>query len=216
LGDAFRRPSRRQELEPDDRSPSSTRDPYDRLRRVASRPPRSVEVDEVTEFEEYDEAIIGGYDAEEYDALPPVPREPRSRRRTIAAPAERRPSVPRTPATQQIGGLIAAAAPQTRLIVGVGGFALLSLVFMAATVAGRKSSLPDWIPIHLNAEGEPDLWGTAATLWRIPLMAAMLTIMSAAVGWYLWKRDPFASRFMLASTVLIHALCWVALINLVW
>ncbi|MCC6790309.1 MAG: hypothetical protein IT336_01420 [Thermomicrobiales bacterium] len=210
LGDAFRR---RNDAAPDDRSSSSTRDPYDRLRGVASRPQRPIDLD-ADEF--YDEPFEGRYDSEAYDALPPVPRDSRSRRRATPPAQERRPTVPRTPATQQIGGLISAAAPQTRLIAGVGGFALLSLVFMAATVAGRMSSVPDWIPIHLNAEGTPDLWGESSTLWRVPLMALMLTLMSAGTAWYLWKRDPFAARFMIGSTVLIHALSWVALINLVW
>jgi hypothetical protein len=213
LGDAFRRPNRSSDAAPDDRSPRSTRDPYDRLRGVASRPQRSVDLG----ADEYvDEPYDSGYDADPYGDPPPAPREQRSRRRSSAPPQERRPSPPRTPATQQIGGFIAAAAPQTRLVVGVGGFALLSTVFMAATVAGRMSSLPDWLPIHLNAEGEPDLWGSSSTLWRIPLMTAMLTLMSIGTAWYLWKRDPFAARFTFASTVLIHALSWVALINLVW
>jgi hypothetical protein len=185
------------------------------LRRVAARPQRPVTFDEQSEIED---PYLGNFEAEDFGASPAAPREQRSRRRmaTPAPAVERRPGPPRTPASQQIGGLIAAAGPQTRLVVGVGGFALLSLVFMAATIAGRMSSLPDWIPIHLNAEGQPDLWGTASTLWRIPLMVLMLTLMSAAVSWYLWKREPFAARFTLASTVLIHALSWIALVNLVW
>ena len=80
----------------------------------------------------------------------------------------------------------------------------------------RLDSLPDWIPIHLNAEGDPDLWGTSSTLWRIPLMAFVLTIMSLFVAWYLWRRDQFAARFTLLSTLLIHALSWIALVNFVW
>jgi hypothetical protein len=76
--------------------------------------------------------------------------------------------------------------------------------------------VPDWIPIHLNAEGEPDIWGTSTTLWRIPLLVLMLSIMSGAVALYLWKRDPFAARFTLVSTLLIHVLSWIALVNLAW
>jgi hypothetical protein len=94
--------------------------------------------------------------------------------------------------------------------------ALLSLVLMAASVAGRIGSLPDWVAIHVNAEGTPDRFGTPATLWRVPLMATMLTLMSAAVAFYLAKRDPFASRFALTSTLIIHALAWIALIHLLW
>src|SRR5688572_6350677 len=55
--DRFRR-ARRDELdEADDRSPISSRDPYDRLRRVGNRPPRRVEVDPYDEpdFADLDE-----------------------------------------------------------------------------------------------------------------------------------------------------------------
>jgi hypothetical protein len=211
LGDAFRRPNRRGETSPEDQSPTSVRDPYDRMRRVASKPQRQVRYGDEADF---DSTYLGAYGDDEYPDVPITPRQSRTRRRPIVA--DRRAGPPRTPATRQIGGLIAAAGPQTRLIVGVGGFVLLSLVFMAATVAGRMSSVPDWIPIHLNAEGEPDLWGTSSTLWRIPLMVLMLSIMSGAVALYLWKRDQFAARFTLASTLLIHMLSWIALVNLVW
>jgi len=102
------------------------------------------------------------------------------------------------------------------LAATVGGIVALSLVLMAATLLGRIDSLPNWIPIHLNAEGEPDLWGTSSTLWRIPLMMLMLTIMSLFAAWYLWKRDQFAARFTLLSTLMIHALGWIALVNFVW
>lgn len=212
LGDAFRRSERRSDATPDARSPSSTRDPYDRLRGVASRPARPIDVDLDPEFDEpYERSFID----EEFEDRPAPARET-SRRRSPAQQQERRPATPRTPATQQIGGLIAAAAPHTRLFAGIAGFALLSLILMIATLAGRMSSIPDWLPIHLNAEGQPDLWGSSSTLWRIPLMGGMLTLMSVGVAWYLWKRDPFAARFMFSSTVLVHALCWIALINLVW
>jgi hypothetical protein len=112
--------------------------------------------------------------------------------------------------------LISAAGPQSRILGAAAGFAIVSLVLMAATLLARVDSLPDWIPIHLNAEGEPDFWGTGSTLWRIPLMTFVLTVMSAAVTWYLWKRDPFAARFTIGSTVLINLLSWIALINFVW
>lgn len=212
LGDAFRRPGRRPEPEPDDRSFTSTRDPYDRLRRVASRPQRPVEFEDLGEL---DDQYID-YEADALDERLAVPQQRPPRRRAAASAFERRAGTPRPHAAQQIGGLIAAAGPQTRLVAGMLGFAALSLVLMGATVAGRMSSLPAWVPIHLNAEGDPDRWGTSSTLWRMPLMAIMLTLMSAAVAWYSWKRDPFAAHFTLATLVLIHALIWVGLINLAW
>lgn len=112
--------------------------------------------------------------------------------------------------------MIAAAAPQTRFLASVIGIDLLSVVLMAATVAGRTSSMPDWFPIHLNAEGDPDLWGTPGSLWRIPLMAVMFTLMACAFAWFTSRRDPFAARFAIGATILLQLLCWIALINLAW
>ncbi len=112
--------------------------------------------------------------------------------------------------------MIAAAAPQTRFVAAIAGISVVSIVFMAATVAGRRSSLPNWMSIHLNAEGKPDLWGSQDTLWRIPLMVVMLTIMSGAVAWYAGRSDSFATRFAVGSVVLIHALSWIALVSLAW
>jgi hypothetical protein len=206
LGDAFRPSARSRPMEEIDHSPAATRDPYDRLRRVASKPQRPISYDDELVFDEFSEP---GYGTPSYEEAPRV----RPRRKPTAPPQER---TYRPPATEQIGGMIAAAAPQTRFMAAIGGFSLISLVFMAATVAGRKSSLPDWMPIHLNAEGNPDLWGSPSTLWRIPLMVVMLSIMSGVVAWFVGKSDPFAARFTVGSLILIHALSWIALIGLAW
>lgn len=213
LGDAFRKTGRRPSSIDPSELPLDSNEPYDRLRKVASKPPRQVEFDNP----EYDD--FGGYE-EDFDRYEPAPREREKSRRTggrrSPAPPPRSTGSPRQPTGQQIGGLISSAAPQTRFMAAVAGIGLISLVFMAATVAGRMGSLPDWIPIHLNAEGTPDRWGTSSTLWRIPLMVVFVSLMSVAVAWAVGKRDAFAVRFTLGSTLLIHALCWIALVNLAW
>lgn len=206
LGDVFRKPSRGAQPSDTESSPGSTRDPYERLRRVAAKPPRPVS---------FEDDLDPAYDPGGYGDEVVEPRS-RSRRRTTAQYSDRAPAQYRPPATQQIGGMIAAAAPQTRFIASVIGIDLLSVVLMAATVAGRTSSMPDWFPIHLNAEGAPDLWGTPASLWRIPLMAVMLTLMACAFAWFTSRRDPFAARFAIGATILLQLLCWIALINLAW
>jgi len=116
----------------------------------------------------------------------------------------------------QVGGMLTAAGPQTRLIAFIGGIVMVSLVLMAATLLGRLSSLPEWIPIHFNAEGEPDRWGTNETLWRIPLMAFVFTVMCGLVAWYLRSRDAFGARFLVMSAVLIQVTSWIAVVNFVW
>lgn len=103
-----------------------------------------------------------------------------------------------------------------RPIVITAGIGLVSLVLMAATVAARQGQLVGWFPIHLNAAGTPDEWGSPSTLWRLPLMSLMVSLMAIALAWLLAKRDAFATQFILASTVLIQALCWIAVIHLAW
>lgn len=212
LGEAFRRPGRPNQASPGEIPGPAANDPYDRLRHVASKPARPVEFDEEPFGDErYDDS------RDRREAVPPIgDQRRRSAGRRSSTSSGRTGHAQRTPPAQQLGGIISAAAPQTRFIAAVLGIGLISLVFMAATVAGRMSSLPDWLPIHLNAEGTPDRWGTSSTLWRIPLMVLFLSLMSAAVAWAVGKRDPFAVKFTLASTLLVHALCWIALVNLAW
>jgi hypothetical protein len=108
-----------------------------------------------------------------------------------------------------------AVAQDRAVLVAIGG-SIFSLLLMVATVSGRSGSLPTWIPIHLDAAGNVDRWGTASTVWRLPLMTAMLTIASFAGALFVARRDPFASRFLLVSALLIHALAWIGLIRILW
>jgi hypothetical protein len=93
---------------------------------------------------------------------------------------------------------------------------LLSLVLMAATIAAGAGDLPDWFPIHLDASGDPDLWGTSDALWRIPFGVLIALVMSLVIAAFLWKRDRFAARTAIAGTALVQVLAWVALLDFVW
>jgi hypothetical protein len=214
LGDAFKRTTLRDD-DIDDRSPDSTRDPYDRLRRVPARPQKPVDFGNEHDTEQG----YFGDDDERYAPYPPVPRdEPNRGRRRVSTTPERRSTVStiRQHRGEQLGGLVAGVSPHVRDLAGIVGVNLASLFLMVLLVAFRLGSLAPWIPIHLNAEGTPDLWGSRTTLWRIPLMAGMITVMAAALGWFMAKRDPFASRFVLLAAMLVQTLCWIGLLHLLW
>ena len=174
-------------------------DPYDRLRVQSARQRRAAPIDE-----------FGVDDWSEQHAPAPAryPGGAQSRpRRTEPAAKSKAPN---------FGAAIQFANQFERPVVITLGIGLVSLVLMAATIAARQSQLADWMPIHLNAAGAPDHWGSPSTLWRLPLMVVMVTLMSAVLAWFAAKRDAFAVQFVLASTLLIQALCWVALVNLAW
>ncbi len=132
---------------------------------------------------------------------------PRPRR---AAPVRARPQL-------QIPAAVAAiAATQDRVILGAVGASLFSLLMMTATVASRADALPDWVVLHLDAAGNPDHWGTTSTVWRLPLMTAMVTLGSLIGALFIGRRDPFAARFLAVSVLLIHLLAWIGLVRILW
>jgi hypothetical protein len=199
----------------DDRSSAAAKDPYERLRRVAANPRRAVEFDDE---DRPDGPLIDAGD-ETYGRLPPVPRDEtgRGRRRPTNVPADRRQTaVPRSNRGEQLETLLATVSPQVRELVPLAALCLGSLVLLVVVTALRMGSVAPWLPIHLNAEGAPDLWGSRSSLWQIPLMAGMVTIMAGALAWYMSRRDPFIAKFAFLSALLIQALCWISLAHLLW
>jgi hypothetical protein len=112
--------------------------------------------------------------------------------------------------------LAAALAAQDRGALYLIAASVVSIFFMSVMLATRIGDLPEVIPIHLDAAGSPDLWGTASTLWRIVLAAVMITVINAIAAWFLSARDPFIGRFLVGSSLLAQVLAWIALFLLLW
>ncbi|MER3437152.1 MAG: hypothetical protein C4346_05915 [Chloroflexota bacterium] len=146
----------------------------------------------------------------------PHPPVPYYRSRRGASTARRRARSQSGQTLRVPAALSAVLLAQDRLVLGVLGGSTLSLLVMALVISLRNNALPAWIAIHINAAGNPDRWGTPATVWRVPLMAAMLTVMNLIAGTFLARWDRFAARFLLGSSILIHVLAWMALIGLLW
>ena len=201
--DRFRRQSRLREDDPDPRSYRSTRDPYDRLRRVGNRPPRRIETeyDQDFDFDQYDDDSAG--------------LEPAASRRT------RRPLSSRGPRADQqrlreFGSIIANPSPELRPLMMGAVIALGSLVLLSILILVRSDSAGTWIPLHLDAEGTPVSYGNEAALWRLPFFALVATVMAFGLGWWLRAREAYVVQFLVIGALLIHSLIWVGIINLLW
>lgn len=208
LRDSLRGGARRSASE---RSTGRSNDAAGRARRRAGYPPESRWTGRSAAWDEPDEdEFLADADAPPY---PPVPRHRPGRSGTKG----RRSASTRTgPALRVPAAVGAVLLSQDRLVAGVLGGSALSLLLMAMIISLRNDTLPAWIAIHINAAGNPDRWGTPATVWRVPLMAAMLTIMNLIAGSFLARWDRFAAQFLLGSSILIHVLAWMALIGLLW
>jgi len=101
-------------------------------------------------------------------------------------------------------------------IAGIVGAAVVSLLFMIGVVWYGMGDLADVIPWHLNASGDVDRWVSSSALWRIPFGSFMALAIGSVLGFFLWKRDRFAARFIISSMCVIQVLAWVAVIDQLW
>lgn len=62
-------------------------------------------------------------------------------------------------------------SPLDRTLEGLGAAAALLLLVLPAAYYG---DLPEQIPTHFNTLGEPDGYGTRATIWLLPLIGIIL------------------------------------------
>lgn len=147
-----------------------------------------------------DPALDAGWDEAGYYEEEQAPRR-RSRQRSRAARPNvsiSRPAISDTP----IAGIVAAA--------------VISLLVMIGAVWYGMGDLASVIPWHLNASGDVDRWVSDSTLWRIPFGSFMALAIGLVVGFFLWKRDRFAARFIIASMCVVQVLAWVAVIDQLW
>jgi hypothetical protein len=140
-----------------------------------------------------------------------------ARRRPGASRARTRPrSSPRPPSITFPPAIGAAIAAQDRSVLGLLGVCIGGILIMTLVVAARIGNLPDVVPIHLDASGTPNLWGTSSTIWRVPLAVTMITLINTVTAWYISARDPFAARFLVGSAILAQVIAWIALFLLLW
>lgn len=96
------------------------------------------------------------------------------------------------------------------------GAALFSLLLMWITMANRFDSLPAVMELRYGPEGVPSLVTGPRALFRLPLLATIVTIMNVIVAWSISAGDRFAGRLIMAAAGLVHVLIWIAIAALVW
>ena len=147
-----------------------------------------------------DPALDAGWaEAPGYENVP----APRHRSRQGSRPARPSVTVPRP-------------AISDTPIATVVGAAILSLLVMAGVIWYSLGDVAPIIPWHLDAAGNVDRWASNGALWRIPFGSFMALAIGLVLGWFLWKRDRFAARFLIVSMCLVQVLAWVAVIDQLW
>uniref|UniRef100_A0A7C2B7R1 DUF1648 domain-containing protein n=1 Tax=Thermomicrobium roseum TaxID=500 RepID=A0A7C2B7R1_THERO len=98
--------------------------------------------------------------------------------------------------------------------LGLVALSLGLLVGLVVFLVLRSVHLPETLVLHWNAAGLPDRIGTRRDLWLLPIVAAIVTIANLALAFLAEPLERFAARLLLAGTVVVLALTWIALLTI--
>lgn len=73
--------------------------------------------------------------------------------------------------------------------------ALIGIVFMILVIALYYSKLPDHIPVHFNAAGEPDRFGNKKTIMILPILGIITVI-----GMHFLSKIPHTYNYLVEIT----------------
>lgn len=97
-----------------------------------------------------------------------------------------------------------------RMALGMFGIGLLSIVLMVIVVLVRRDGLENVIFTRVNADGGPENLRNASAIWNLPLIATMVTLINAALAWFLARWGEFLPRFLGGGALCVQFIVWVA------
>lgn len=101
-----------------------------------------------------------------------------------------------------------------RLGLALLGGALVLMVALFGFISLRYPSLAELQPLHFNAVGEPDRWGTRAQVFTLPFIGLLALIANAGLGILLYDRERPASYLLWSGAVVVQLLAWGATLGL--
>jgi hypothetical protein len=84
-------------------------------------------------------------------------------------------------------------------------------VFMLAYTFNEVDFLPEQIPLHWSAQGEPVRVGSSATIWTLPLLALTVLVVNAALATFVIQFDRVAARLLVSITPVVQVLVAIAI-----
>lgn len=155
---------------------------------------------------EYDDDLYEDPYVMDDEDVPRRRQRPSSRSGGRSRPARQAPNFTVPPAI--------ADAPfvKDRMALGMLGVAVLSAVIMLVVVMTRRDGLDAHIYTHVNANGEPVNLQSASAIWNLPLIAGMMTLISAVLAWFLARWGQFLPRFLMGGAIGVQFVVWVAVI----
>jgi hypothetical protein len=90
--------------------------------------------------------------------------------------------------------------------------ALLLLLF--GYISARYGSLAELQPLHFDAAGQPDRWGTRAQVFTLPFIGLLALIANGGLGFLLYERERTASYLLWCGAIGVQLLVWGATLGI--
>ncbi|HEU5328453.1 MAG TPA: DUF1648 domain-containing protein [Thermomicrobiales bacterium] len=110
------------------------------------------------------------------------------------------------------GQVLVLFADRPAVVLMLAGGALVAAMLWFILL--RYDAVPQTLPLHYNATGQPDRIGTPREIFLLPLITALVAVANITLAWSVVRFDRFAARLLLSGTCLVQAVAWVALLKL--
>ena len=92
--------------------------------------------------------------------------------------------------------------------------ALVLLVALFGYISLRYPSLADLQPLHFDANGQPDRWGTQAQVFTLPFIGLLALIANGGLGFLLYARERPAAYLLWSGAIGVQLLVWGATLGI--
>lgn len=96
------------------------------------------------------------------------------------------------------------------LLLGAG----VLLLALFGYISLRYPSLTELVPLHFDAAGLPDRWGTRAQVFTLPFIGLLALIANGGLGFLLYQRERLASYLLWSGAAGVELLVWGAAIGI--
>lgn len=86
--------------------------------------------------------------------------------------------------------------------------ALVLLIALFGYISLRYPSLADLQPLHFDAAGQPDRWGTRTQVFTLPFIGLLALVANGGLGFLLYQRERLASYLLWSGAIGVQLLVW--------
>jgi hypothetical protein len=101
-----------------------------------------------------------------------------------------------------------------RLGLALLGGALFLLTMLFGYISLRYPSLAERQPLHFDAAGQPDRWGTRVQVFTLPFIGLLALVANGGLGFLLYNRERPVSYLLWGGAIGVQLLVWVATVGI--